>query len=319
MARALPTTIERLDHEHRKIQFVFDYKNMPEKKASLQHNILLRKSKEVVEREKFLDQWQIELPQSDVVGSDAITAISSGISHWAEHASFYVCSQCNSILPVKMPYNFLRKPIVSKRTKCQCLTERYIVPAIDNIPKELLNLSIHCVNALRPFHINCGVYKRQAHGYRVKTGMMELFPSPTSVADKIRNLPDRCDRQKCRIAYNYLIASNHSSYSHFVHLREELLQNQHTFNCFDFEITAGIECALWPNLYPFTSWCESTICGKDSRQSSKIAFCTKLFSEIVDYGLHFDLLQWQVIVVFIRLLVEPLTQHVSPTVHQHAL
>lgn len=122
-----------------------------------------------------------------------------------------------------MPYNILSKPNVSKRTKCQCLTKRYIVPAIDNIPKELLNLSIQCVNALRPFHINCGVYKRQAHGYRVKTGMMELFPSPTSVADKIRNLPDRCNRQKCRIAYNHLMASNHSSYYHFETIFSNLL------------------------------------------------------------------------------------------------
>lgn len=58
-------------------------------------------------------------------------------------------------------------------------------------------------------------------------------------------------------------------------------------------MTAGIECALWANLYPFTSWCESTLSGKDSRLSSKIAFCAKLFSEVADYGLNFDLLQWQ--------------------------
>ena len=121
---------------------------MPEKKASLQHNILLRKTKEILEREKFSNQWQVQLPRKEFVGSDANTAISSEISYWAEHASVYVCSQCNSILPAKMPYNFTSKPIVSKRTKCQCLSKHYIAPAIDNIPKELLNLSIQCVNAL---------------------------------------------------------------------------------------------------------------------------------------------------------------------------
>ena len=173
------------------------------------------------------------------------------------------------------------------------MTQRYIVPRFKDIPQELLNLSPQCVHALRPFHIDCGFYKRQAHGYRVKTGMTKLSPSDKSVEEKIRDLPDRSDRQKCRIAYNYLITSIHSSYSHFVKLREEIVESQATFNCFDFSLTAGIECALWPNLYPFTNWCESTLCGKDTRLSSKIAFCTKLFSEIVDYGLHFELLQWQ--------------------------
>ena len=51
---------------------------MPEKKASLQHNILLCEMKEILEREKFSNQWQLELPCKDVIGSDAITAISSG-------------------------------------------------------------------------------------------------------------------------------------------------------------------------------------------------------------------------------------------------
>ena len=76
-------------------------------------------------------------------------------------------------------------------------------------------------------------------------------------------------------------------------MREEIVEKEDTLNCFDFSVTAGIECALWPNLYPFTSWCESTISRKETRLSSKIAFCTKLFSEVVDYALHFELIQWQ--------------------------
>ena len=42
-----------------------------------------------------------------------------------------------------------------------------------------------------------------------------------------------------------------------------------------------------------SSWCESSLCGKQARHSSKIAFCTKPFLEVLDYGLNFELLQWQ--------------------------
>ena len=76
-----------------------------------------------------------------------------------------------------MPYNFSKKPTVSTRTKCQCVTEQYIVPTMKDIPEELQNLSTQCINALRPFDIDCGVYKRQAHGYRLKTAMINVFTS----------------------------------------------------------------------------------------------------------------------------------------------
>ena len=54
----------------------------------------------------------------------------------------------------------------------------------------------------------------------------------------------------------------------------------------------GIECALWPNLYPYTDWCESMISGAMIRQSDKTTFYAKVYSEIPDYVLHFDLLQF---------------------------
>lgn len=54
-----------------------------------------------------------------------------------------------------------------------------------------------------------------------------------------------------------------------------------------------IECALWPSLYPFTEWCESSITDSGSRCSSKVSFNTKLFSEIVDYATSYELLQFQ--------------------------
>ena len=92
-------------------------------------------------------------------------------------------------------------------------------------------------------------------------------------------------------ACNYLINSKQSSYKTFIVLREELIDSQCNLNIFDMTKTVGIECCLRPSLYPHTTWCESVLSGRESRLSGKISFHTKLSSEIIDYGLHFDLLQ----------------------------
>ena len=64
----------------------------------------------------------------------------------------------------------------------------------------------------------------------------------------------------------------------------------------------GIECALWPNLYPYSDWCDSTLDGKETRLSSKVSYMIKVNSEIADYGInhellhfHYDLWLWQTV------------------------
>ena len=124
--------------------------------------------------------------------------------------------------------------------------------------------------------------------------MTKLHVSEKSILRKIRELPDSYDHRKCRIEYDYLMNSHESSYSNFIHLREQIVhEDQPQFSCFDFSTITGIQCALWPSIYPFTSCCESIISGKESKLSSKKSFSTKVFSEIMGYALHYDLLQWQ--------------------------
>ena len=123
--------------------------------------------------------------------------------------------------------------------------------------------------------------------------MFKLEVPHKCLLERIRDLADHEDRGKCCIAYQYLMNCPSSSYSHYIALREQIIDNDEKLNCFDFQSTFGIECALWLNIHSFTNWCESTFCGKETRISSKIDFSTKLFSEILDYALHFDLLQWQ--------------------------
>ena len=94
-------------------------------------------------------------------------------------------------------------------------------------------------------------------------------------------------------AYQFLINSGDSEYSYFISLHNRLSNENKQLNALNINETIGIECALWPDLYPRTGLCESVICGADYRHSSKKSFITKVFSEIIDYSLHFDLLQFQ--------------------------
>ena len=83
-----------------------------------------------------------------------------------------------------------------------------------------------------------------------------------------------------------------SSYRHFIRKREQAIAKGEEFLVYDYEQREGIECALWPHLYPFKEWCESTLDGKEDRLSAKISSMRKVTSEIADYSMDFDLLHF---------------------------
>ena len=136
-------------------------------------------------------------------------------------------------------------------------------------------------------------YERATHGYQVKCCPIKLRTSQKSVQAKIDALTDVIQKECCQNAYNYQMTSSQSAYCRFIELRETCIADNTAVNLFNFKQTEGIECALWPNLYPYTAWCESAISDAGSRLSTKVSFNAKLLSEILDYGLNFELLQFQ--------------------------
>ncbi len=86
--------------------------------------------------------------------------------------------------------------------------------------------------------------------------------------------------------------SENSTYSHFVNLREQEISHNIRFNVYDFNTNSGIECALWPHLYPTRRFCGTLLGGKEHRSSLKIYFMNKVFGQICDYGTNFELLQF---------------------------
>jgi len=160
------------------------------------------------------------------------------------------------------------------------------------IPVQLRGLSFADICVLRPLQIHQGQYVVLPHGYRQKDFMTRCSWCELSVQEKINAIEDPEARHRCQRAYQYLVSSSDSSYSKFVALRNRLCHTDRRFNIYDHRQNEGIECALWPCLYPYTSWCESILSGDGTHSSTTRAFLFKVKSEVLDYSTTYDLLQF---------------------------
>ena len=109
---------------------------------------------------------------------------------------------------------------------------------------------------------------------------------------KIASLEDILTKERCQRPYNFVMSCDNSSYKEYVQKGECLVRVNEEPGKHEVFEWKGIECALWPMLYPYTSWCESTLDGASDRASAKASFLTKCFSSIIDYSMTFDLLQF---------------------------
>ena len=140
--------------------------------------------------------------------------------------------------------------------------------------------------------MHIGEYVKKRNGYRQKNDLFRLTWSTQSVLERINDSTCVESRSRCIKAYEFLMENELSSYKTFVELRETAITDSKRFNIYDFPQNVGIECALWPNLYPTLDSCDTSLSGADNRASTKIAFMTKVFSQISDYGTNFELLQF---------------------------
>ncbi len=218
--------------------------------------------------------------------------ISNALKSWAETLSWSFCSKCSSLMFGKLLPSFSAGKKCSSSNVCQCTLGKYIVPTLSEIPQQLKSLQLKHILVLRPIDIDYGKYDRMKHGFCKKTALLKLTCSKDSLQQKISAMENTDDRQTCQTAYDYLIASHKSSYKTYVDKCQEYIDKNNQPDPFSVYSWDGIECALWPHLYPYTSWCDTLHDGKESRNSNKISFLVKCCSSIVDYSNTFDFLQF---------------------------
>lgn len=129
--------------------------------------------KENQELHTFTEQWQIQPLHTNATGRNSINAISRALVFWCK-SSPYRCENCNVIIYRKFMPTFMKMTLWKNKQPCHCLTQRYIVPHVADIPDCLKNLTKADILALRPFDLDCGIYQRHQTGYRLKKGIIKI-------------------------------------------------------------------------------------------------------------------------------------------------
>ena len=223
------------------------------------------------------------------------------LQFWMIHCSWSFCEKCKKLFEQKLMPNYSKRPLLKTEKQCNCSQNRYITPVLKDIPKELRNLSMNQIYALRPFDVHLGEINRTRNGYRQKTAMFRLSWSEKKVTEKILDL-ESGDQRKARKAYDWLMNCAQNKYKQFVQLREHQLSIGKKFNLYNYAERCGVETALWPHLYPYENWCETSLKGNETRLSTKVSYWHKLTSQIADYSMlydllhfHYDLWLWQTV------------------------
>ena len=192
------------------------------------------------------------LPRAQI--SNAVTMLED----WCKTASWNVCANCYSLEPRHLKEVDLRRVAGPSTVKCRwcCKDGKASVPRVQDVPEKLRGLSVEIVEALRPFELDLGPYKRPIHGYREHTAMVRLLWSAEAVEDKVAALPTGHARKKARKAYKHLMHCQQTEYKAFVKKHKEFLRHhpdgasvQQRRRPLQQIEAPGLECALWPDLY----------------------------------------------------------------------
>ena len=203
---------------------------------------------------------------------------------WCRSSSWVLCEQCLRLEPRPVQERDMECAGPRKNTLRRCPHCRagigYPTVSVDMIPAELQNLSLDVLWALRPLEPDVGLPVFAKHGYRVHTDMIRFWWRPQTVTAQIQALADARERAAAAAAHQHLMASTDSSYAVFVQIHERFLRRNRASLTGEADDPLlrlprraleeeGLECAVWPHLYPRTAMCETYIRKADSRRRER--------------------------------------------------
>ena len=164
--------------------------------------------------------------------------------------------------------------VVQKCSHCSKGTG-YPTVSPEDIPEVLRNLTENVLWALRPLEPDVGPVVKARHGYRVHTDMIRFWWRPQTVEEQLDMLEDEEECGHAWDAYQHLMADPESSYGRFVSMHQKFLRrNRAQVQADERRLQLprraleeeGLECAVWPHLYPKTAWCETHVRLQDVRR-----------------------------------------------------
>ena len=206
--------------------------------------------------------------------------LATSMEEWCQEFAWRQCKACHRMVTAPLHESNLtgkqgRKSKAVQR--CSHCSKGIGYPTVspEDIPEVLRNLTENVLWALRPLEPDVGPVAKARHGYRVHTDMIRFWWRPQTVEEQLAMLEDE---EECGIAgeaYQHLVADPDSSYGRFVAMHKKFLQRNRAEIQLDERRLQlprraleeeGLECAVWPHLYPKTAWCETYIRLQDIRR-----------------------------------------------------
>ena len=255
----------------------------------LQNRVLLQapqpeSAKEQYRKRQQDDQRRVESKFREVLAAEDNTwrsARAVKFEEWCRSESWLMCETCHRMekRPVRERH-FTGKQLPHTMRKCKHCRDGtgYRTVQLEDIPDVLRALSPAVRWALRPLEPFTGKAVWAKHGYRVHTDMIRFWWRPESVENQIDKLVSSAERKAARNALRYLLASEESSYKKFHAMHMKVLRRNPDLWENDMKLQlprrcleeVGLECAVWPHLYPRTHMCETHIRISDTRRQQRI-------------------------------------------------
>ena len=199
--------------------------------------------------------------------------LATRFEEWCREHSWAACEKCHRMCSRPLRESNISGKHVPAATIKQCPHCKdgvgYLTVSRDDIPEELRGLSRDALWAICPLEVDVGPPVWAKQGYRVHTDMTRFWWRPVKVTEQINQLERQQDGDAALAAFRYLMASPGSSYKQFVEWHNKFLRrNAATLEGeWDRKLQlprgvleeVGIECAVWPHLYPRTNMCETYV------------------------------------------------------------
>ena len=250
----------------------------PSEKDSKRYREQARDDKRRAQK-KFAPVYEARQEEDESWRSSTATAF----ERWCHIGSWLQCETCHRL--EKRPLGEVdiggrRQKATVK--KCRYCKDKIGYPTVQksDIPEPLQGMSKEVLWALRPLEPFTGRWAQAQHGYRIHTDMIRFWWRPQTVREQISHLRSSALRQQARAAYEYLMASPDSAYEDFVELHCKFLRRNAEIlsgSADDYRLQlprrcleeVGLECAVWPHLYPYTKMCETYVRSQDMRRRER--------------------------------------------------
>ena len=206
--------------------------------------------------------------------------LATSMEEWCQEFAWRTCKACHRMVTTPLHESNLtgkqgrKSKVVQKCSHCSKGTG-YPTVSPEAIPEVLRNLTENVLWALRPLEPYVGPVAKARHGYRVHTDMIRFWWRPQTVEEQLAMLEDEEECGHAWDAYQHPVADPESSYGRFVSMHQKFLRrNRAQIQVDERRLQLprraleeeGLECAVWPHLYPKTAWCETHIRLQDVRR-----------------------------------------------------